>query len=70
MTVQVDRDKCEGFGFCEEAAPEVFQLGDDGILHIQQPAAMPALLREKVASAVRVCPVAALRLREPGPADG
>ncbi len=65
MDVHVDRDKCEGFGFCEEAAPEVFALDDDGVLHITHAAAQPPLAT-KLASAVRRCPVAALRLVEAG----
>jgi ferredoxin len=58
--VQVDRAKCEGFGFCEEAVPEVFRLDDDGLLHIDDAAAANAAA--SLPSAVRVCPVAALRL--------
>lgn len=61
MSVHVDREKCEGFGFCEEAVPEVFHLDDDGVLHIESAAAQSAA-GARVASAVRVCPVAALRL--------
>jgi ferredoxin len=61
MRVQLDRPRCEGFGFCEEVAPEVFQTDDEGsltILHEQ----IPPLLAEKVQAATRACPVAALKL--------
>ena len=35
MRVIVDRDLCEGQGFCEQLAPEVFQLDDAGVLHLR-----------------------------------
>lgn len=59
-TVRVDRAKCEGFGFCEEALPAVFRLDDDSVLHIDDDAASKAV--GALSSAVRVCPVAALHL--------
>jgi ferredoxin len=66
--VHVDRDKCEGFGFCEQAAPEVFRLDDDGVLSVDQSAAAGSA--PAVAAALRVCPVAALRAGDaPAPAD-
>lgn len=58
--VEVDRGKCEGFGFCEETVPDVFRLDDEGVLHIDQSAARDAA--PVLPSAVRSCPVAALRL--------
>lgn len=61
MKIVLDRPRCEGHGLCEEAAPQLMHLDDDGELVID---------REDVSdddapladSAVRVCPVAALRL--------
>jgi ferredoxin len=61
MRLQFDRARCEGFGFCEEVAPEVFQVDDDGDLSILRPQ-IPPELEEKVQAATRVCPVAALKL--------
>jgi ferredoxin len=60
MRVEVDRSRCEGHGMCEEAAPEIFQLDEDGELRILQPQVPPELERKALA-AVRLCPVAALR---------
>ncbi len=65
--VHVDRGKCEGFGFCEEAAPGIFQLDDDGVLTIDQSAAAAAA--STVTGALRVCPVAALSATEDRPRD-
>ena len=46
-----------------DAAPEVFQIGDDGMLHvlIETPAEG---LRAKVDKAVRECPTGAISLEE------
>lgn len=61
MKIVLDRARCEGHGLCEEAAPTLMHLDDDGELVID---------REEIGeadaplakAAVRVCPVAALRL--------
>ena len=55
--VVVDREVCMGAGVCELEAPEVFELDDDGVLQVHQPAD-PA----SVETAVRACPTGALRL--------
>ena len=34
MKVVVDFSICDLHGLCVEAAPEVFQIGDDGALHV------------------------------------
>ncbi|MGI5323665.1 ferredoxin [Actinomadura nitritigenes] len=61
MKIVLDRPRCEGHGLCEEAAPLLMHLDDEGEL---------VLDREEIGdaeaplahAAVRVCPVAALRL--------
>jgi Ferredoxin len=63
MKIVVDRSRCEGHGLCEEAAPHLMHLDDKGDLvidrdEIDEGSADAAAARE----AVRVCPVAALRL--------
>ena len=46
-----------------EAAPEVFEMGDDGVLRvlIESP---PEGLRAKVNNAVRECPTGAISIEE------
>ena len=62
MKIILDRPRCEGHGLCEEAAPDLMHLDDDGELVLDVEAVDDANL-EAAKAAVRVCPVAALRLR-------
>ena len=59
--IELDRPRCEGHGLCEEAAPQLMHLDDDGELIIDQPEVDDADL-QSAQDAVRVCPVAALKL--------
>jgi ferredoxin len=63
MKVVVDLSICDLHGLCVETAPEVFQIGDDGSLHvvIETP---PEDLRAKVGAAVRDCPTGAISIEE------
>jgi ferredoxin len=61
MKVEFDEPRCDGFGFCEEVAPEVFRVDDDGKMWVLMDE-VPAELEEKVADAARACPVAALKV--------
>lgn len=62
MRILVDRDRCEGHGQCVAAAPDVFDLDEDGIAVLRTPDALSADLAEAAAAAAEVCPVAALAL--------
>lgn len=59
--IELDRPRCEGHGLCEEAAPDLMHLDDDGelIIDVEQPADDQL---DAARDAVRVCPVAALKL--------
>lgn len=61
MRLVLDRPRCEGHGLCEEAAPALMHLDDDGELVLDVPD-VPAADLAAASAAVRVCPVAALRL--------
>jgi len=61
MKIELDRPRCEGHGLCEEAAPKLMHLDDDGDLVIDVPEVDGADV-DAARAAVRVCPVAALRL--------
>ena len=36
MKVWIDQDLCTGCGLCEEIAPDVFVLLDDGLAHVRE----------------------------------
>ncbi|WP_433361291.1 ferredoxin [Actinoplanes sp. CA-142083] len=61
MRIVLDRPRCEGHGLCEEAAPQLMHLDDDGELVLDREQVGDTDLTAANA-AVRVCPVAALRL--------
>ena len=63
MKVLVDRVKCTGLGLCEAAAPEVFEIDDEGDLVILDEDVAAERL-ETVRAAVQGCPTDALRLVE------
>ncbi|RDH74904.1 ferredoxin [Mycolicibacterium moriokaense] len=61
MRVEVDLDKCTGHGICESIAEDVFEVQDDGTVHIEGNE-RPESDRKRMAQAVTQCPAAALRL--------
>ena len=61
MKVVVDFDVCQSHGLCMQAAPEVFELRDDGFLYVLQENP-PEELRPKVEKAIRECPTGAIRV--------
>ena len=63
MKVIVDLSNCDLHGLCVEAAPEVFEIDDNGVLKvlIESP---PPELRAKVEKAVRECPTGAITIQE------
>lgn len=63
MRIVLDRPRCEGHGLCEEAAPQLMHLDDDGELVVDRDEFDEGSAEATAASAaVRVCPVVALRL--------
>ncbi|MGK8522117.1 ferredoxin [Nocardia asteroides] len=60
ITIIADRTICAGHGMCEALAPDLFRVGDDGIVEHAETAA-PAE-RELLELVVDSCPVGALRL--------
>ena len=69
MKVWIDQDLCTGDGLCEEIAPAVFTLLDDGLANVKEDgdvksepggsagmAGVPADLEEAVVEASEECP--------------
>ena len=63
MKVVVDLNLCDLHGICVDTAPEVFEIADDGTLHvlIETP---PEGLHEKVSTAARECPTGAITIEK------
>ena len=53
----VDADHCIGCGLCTEIAPEVFELNDDNIAVVKDPAGAPEKI---IQQAISECPVDAI----------
>lgn len=62
MKVSVDRGKCITSGMCTSIAPEIFRIGDDGLLMILMQDDLSPELAERADNAVLCCPVEALSL--------
>ena len=61
--IVVDTDRCTGHGICESLAPHVFEVGDEGIVHLLTDD-LGEDLRLTLESAVAECPTQALSLVE------
>ena len=61
MKIVVDYERCQSNALCMSAAPEIFEVRDDGYLYIlnENPGEE---LRVKVEEAVRLCPTQAITL--------
>ena len=59
MKITVDFDRCQSNALCMNAAPEVFEVRDDGFLYvlIEEPGEEH---RSKVAEAAMLCPTQAI----------
>jgi ferredoxin/DMSO/TMAO reductase YedYZ heme-binding membrane subunit len=60
VRVQVDPDRCAGYGNCQQEAPEVFELRADGRLAYRS--SVPDEQVKAVARAVKACPARAIAL--------
>ncbi len=61
MDISVDLAACEGHGLCQQVAPEVYELDDEGYVHLRVDTITPEL-EAAAAAGARVCPVAALKV--------
>jgi ferredoxin len=61
MRVEVNFDVCQSNALCMGAAPEVFEVRDDGYLYILQETPDESL-RSKVEEAARLCPTQAITI--------
>ena len=61
IRVVVDRDVCQNHGQCVFAAPQVFELDEEGTLEVLQDE-VDESLRDVVEEAADVCPTQAITL--------
>jgi ferredoxin len=61
VKIIVDTERCTGHGVCESLASEVFEVGDDGVVHLLM-SDPPEILRAALETAVAECPTQSLRL--------
>lgn len=63
MKIEVDYKRCEGHGLCEDQAPEVFELDDEGdLVYKFEGRDVPEEFAAAAARGAAACPVAALRV--------
>jgi ferredoxin len=65
--IALDGERCVGSGACEALAPEIFEVGDDGVVAVLRPKPGAGDLPD-VEAAVRTCPTRALALVSEQPA--
>ncbi|HVS68698.1 MAG TPA: ferredoxin [Mycobacteriales bacterium] len=61
MQIHTDADLCTGHGICESILPTVFEVGNDGLVHLLG-VELTEDMRPLLESAVASCPSRALRL--------
>jgi ferredoxin len=61
MKMRIDTDVCSGNGVCESIAPDVFEVGDDGIVHMLTED-LTEEMRADLQAACDGCPTQALSL--------
>ena len=63
MKIRVDYDKCSGHGLCEEIAEDVFEVREDGQVHLLCENVAEAR-RSVIQEAVDECPTQALSISD------
>jgi ferredoxin len=61
MNISVDPIVCQGHAQCEECAPALFEVREDGLAYVRRPADTPDLLAQARDAAGR-CPTDAISL--------
>jgi ferredoxin len=61
MRINVDTDRCTGHGVCESIADDIFEVGDEGLVHLLVED-FPSARQGDVEEAVAECPAQALSI--------
>ena len=62
MRLTVDPTKCDAYGLCAEAAPDLFELDDFGYASVTLDGDVPEGRLEEARGLVGVCPAGAISL--------
>ena len=60
-SVKIDKSLCCGYGVCKESCPEIFELGDGGLVELVTDT-VPAELEAKAIEAAEACPQAVITI--------
>lgn len=63
MKVAVDLTLCQGHGQCQDAAPQIFELDDEGFARVLQPEVRKEDQVTQAREAADRCPVQAIELQ-------
>ena len=63
LRVVVDRDRCAGYGNCEDVAPDIFELDEHDVAVVTADE-WPTDRADDLARAVRRCPPDAISVKE------
>jgi ferredoxin len=63
MKICIDYNKCAGMGMCESIADDVFEVGDDAVVHLLKDN-VPEDRREEMDEAVDSCPTEAISIQD------
>lgn len=60
--VEIDQSACEGHALCEQVAPDIYVVDDEGMVQLVN-TSLTGIQVTAAEAGARVCPVAALRVR-------
>ena len=64
MKLVLDSTACDGYGMCQEVAPELLDLDDWGYAGLIGDGSVPSGLADSARQAVAVCPAQALKVQQ------
>jgi ferredoxin len=64
MKLVLDQTACQGYGMCQEAAPDLLDLDDWGYAGLVGDGEVSGGQQGQAVEAVSVCPVAALKVQQ------
>jgi sterol 14-demethylase len=64
LRIVLDRDLCQGHGVCVGEAPELFKLGEDGLVELCSDAPIAPELHVKARAAAQYCPTRTIKIQE------